>query len=130
MIRVALVEDQNLIRASLKQALHDFADIVVVAEAATPERAVWLATHLVIDVMLLDIGLGGEASGLDVARTLQGNAKCPRIIAVTSYDDIVPQLRELGVVGLVPKMSEIDVLVEAIRAVAAGGEAFPVEFSR
>ena len=70
MIRVMLVDDQNLVRKGVRSLLGLSEDIEIVAEAADGAEAMRLLPEIRPDVMLLDMRMPGM-SGIDLLQTLQ-----------------------------------------------------------
>jgi DNA-binding NarL/FixJ family response regulator len=122
MIRVALVDDHELVRTGFRLILEKEPDIEIVAEAASGEDALQIARKLGPDVMLLDVHLPG-ISGLEVTERIAGAKLGTRVIAVTVQDEppLPRRLLEAGAVGYVTKACPADELVRAVREVAKGG---------
>jgi len=121
LIRVLLVDDQSLIRSGLKALLGLFEGITVCAEAGDGEAAIAAALADPPDVMLLDVRmpkLGGVAV---VQRLAAQNALPPTLLLTTFEDDaaLVAGVRA-GARGFLLKGVTAEILVEAIRTVAAG----------
>ena len=68
-MRIAIAEDQRLIRELLAHVLAREADFEVVAQAASGKEAIALVRSAAPDVLVLDVGLP-DMSGVDVARAL------------------------------------------------------------
>lgn len=122
MIRVALVDDQTLMREGLRKLLDLTLDIEVVAEAADGSEAIATITRVQPDVVLLDVRMP-RRSGLDVLRTLRDGARLPPTILLTTFDDDAALLEGIrcGARGFLLKDVSLDDLTRAIREVAAGG---------
>ncbi|TMC94386.1 MAG: response regulator transcription factor [Chloroflexi bacterium] len=87
MIRVAIADDQELVRAGLRLIIAGEADLEVVGEAATGEEAVTLARRAQPDVLLMDVrmpGLGGIAA-TEAILDSAGSGR-PRILMLTTFD--------------------------------------------
>ena len=124
MIRVFLVEDQALVREGIQSLLRFDSGIAIAGSAADGEEALAAIPRCSPDVVLLDMRLP-RLSGLDVLRRLaQGGALPPTIILTTFDDDeIVLEGLRAGARGYLLKDVSLSELVDAIRAVAAGGTA-------
>ncbi len=123
MIRVALADDQQLIRAGFRSLLEAEPDLEVVGEAATGREAVALVTRERPDVVLMDIrmpdGDGLWATEQIVAnRALQGT----RVVVVTTFelDEYVAQAIRAGASGFLVKDTEPVELIRAVHVVAGG----------
>ncbi|WP_420369424.1 response regulator [Curtobacterium sp. L1-20] len=124
MIRVALVDDQELFRAGLRFMLDKQADIEVVGEAADGEAGVDLIRETVPDVALLDVRMP-RLDGVEVVRRLLGDdgpGIATKIIVLTTFavDDATAEAIRLGAAGFLLKDATPDALLTAIRTVAAG----------
>lgn len=124
MIRVFLVEDQALVREGIESLLGFDRGISVVGSAADGEEAVSSIPTFAPDVVLLDMRLP-RLSGLDVLRRLGEQGALPPTIILTTFDDdeIVLEGLRAGARGYLLKDVSLSELVDAIRAVAAGGTA-------
>lgn len=126
-IRVALVDDDALVRAGLRMILGGSTDIEIVAEAGDGVDGVDVVERERPDVVLMDIRMP-RRDGLEATRLLlseSGKAsrdKPVRIIVLTTFDadDMVMQALRAGASGFLLKDTEPGRLVEAIRTVAAG----------
>jgi DNA-binding NarL/FixJ family response regulator len=123
-IRVFLVEDQALVREGIESLLGFDRGISVVGSAADGEEAVSSIPTFAPDVVLLDMRLP-RLSGLDVLRRLGELRELPPTIILTTFDDdeIVLEGLRAGARGYLLKDVSLSELVDAIRAVAAGGTA-------
>lgn len=122
MIRVALVDDQTLVRRGIRALLSLVGDIEIVAEASDGDEALPLIRDIVPDVVLLDVRMPHK-SGLDVLRELQTWPAPPPAILLTTFDDddVLLEGVKAGARGYLLKDVTLEVLTDAIRAVASGG---------
>jgi DNA-binding NarL/FixJ family response regulator len=122
MIRVMLVDDQNLVRKGVRSLLELSTDIEIVAEAADGAEAIRLLPEINPDVMLLDMRMPGM-SGIDVLQTLAKNNAVPPTIILTTFDDdeLVLAGIKAGARGYLLKDVSLEDLVGAVKTVAEGG---------
>lgn len=122
MIRLALVEDQALVRAGLRTLLSLFPDLQVVVEAADGEEAVRVLPAAAPDVALMDVRMPG-LSGVQVLEELGRRGQRPPTILLTTFDDESAALAGIraGARGFLLKDVTPEELVDAVRTVAAGG---------
>ncbi|CAN5630902.1 response regulator transcription factor [soil metagenome] len=122
-IRVLAADDQDLVRTGLAMILDAQADIDVVATAGDGREAVTLARHLRPDVCLFDIRMP-ELDGIEATRQLAGpNVDDPlAIVVITTFDldEYVHGALKAGARGFLLKDAGPDLLVQAVRAAAAG----------
>ncbi len=123
-VRLALVDDSELVRLGLRTLLESQPGFEIVGEAGSARAArELLATHAA-EVVLLDIRLP-DSSGLDLCRYLQTHAPDTRVIFLTSSSDghTVDEAIRAGAHGYLLKEIDAPALIRAIRTVAAGGSA-------
>ena len=122
MIRVAIADDQALVRAGFLTLL-DQPDLTVVGEADKCDEAHRLAVRAQPDVMLMDIRMPG-VDGIEATRRIVSDPACARtrVIILTTYeiDDYVFESLVAGASGFLTKDVEPEDLRAAIRTVAAG----------
>jgi DNA-binding NarL/FixJ family response regulator len=121
-IRVIIADDQALVRAGLKMILDVEDDIEVVAETGDGLSAVRAATTTVADVILMDIRMPG-IDGIEATRRIVGSiGDTPGVLVLTTYDldEYVFEALRAGATGFLLKHTSPELLVEAVRAVAAG----------
>ena len=122
MIKVMLVDDQNLVRKGVRSLLELSDEIEVIAEAADGAEAISMIPEVHPDVVLLDMRMPG-LSGLDVLRELSESDALPPTIILTTFDDdelVLAGIR-YGARGYLLKDVALADLVNAVKTVAAGG---------
>lgn len=123
MIRVALADDQALLRAGFRALLDHETDIEVVAEAGDGREAVRQFSRTRPDVVLMDIRMPG-LDGLEATREIVADPALEdtRVVILTTFDldEYVFEALRLGASGFLVKDTEPADLVAGIRAVAAG----------
>ncbi len=122
-IRVAVVDDQALVRRGFAMVLDHQDDIDVVAEAGTGLEAIEVARQHRPDVVLMDIRMP-EMDGLTATATILEDADWPlRVIILTTFDpdEYVYRALQAGASGFVLKDIPPEDLAPAIRTVAEGG---------
>ncbi len=123
MIRVALVDDQMLVRSGIRGLLELTDDIRVVAEAADGLQAVAMLEQAAVDVLLLDVRMP-VCDGIALLRNQQ--ARLPPTILLTTFDDdeaLFDGMRA-GARGFLLKDISLERLADGIRSVAAGNTLF------
>ena len=117
MIRVCLVEDQNLVREGLRALLALNPDIEVVGEASDGEEALEVIARERPDVVLLDLRMP-RLDGLGVLKQIQTAA-----LILTTFDDdtMLFEAVRAGAKGWLLTDVSLGRLTDAIRTVAAGG---------
>ncbi len=122
-IRVALADDQQLIRAGFRSLLEAEPDLEVVGEASTGREAVALVTREKPDVVLMDIRMP-DGDGLWATERIVENPAldATHVIVVTTFelDEYVAQAIRAGASGFLVKDTEPVELIRAVHVVAAG----------
>jgi DNA-binding NarL/FixJ family response regulator len=121
MIRVLLVDDQQLIRQGIQIVLEMESDIEVVGQAGNGVNAIALVEGLNPDVVLMDIRMP-ELDGVAATRTLHERFPNVGVIILTTFDDdeYVFEGLKAGARGYLLKDVSSDELSAAIRSVARG----------
>ncbi|MFI9588798.1 response regulator [Nonomuraea sp. NPDC052265] len=117
MIRVMLVDDQELLRAGFKMVLGAQPDIDVVAEAGDGEAALELLERVEVDVVLMDVRMP-RMDGVEATRRIDG----PKVLILTTFDldEYALAAVKAGAAGFLLKDVPPADLVNAIRQVHAG----------
>lgn len=120
-IRVAIVDDHNLIRLSFSRMLADEPDLCVVGTAASGEEALQLVRDHRPDVVLMDLmmpGMGGHEASVRLMKQWPDL----RIIMLSVTDDgpMPGRLLQAGVNGYLTKGAELADVVNAIRLAVQG----------
>ena len=120
-IRIAIVDDDPMVRTGLGLILGGDPGITIVAEAVDGEDALRVVGEHRPDVILMDIRMP-RRDGLSATEAILATPDPPRILVLTTFDADDPVLKALraGAAGFLLKDTPPARLVEAVRAVAAG----------
>jgi two-component system response regulator DevR len=120
-IRVMIIDDQEIVREGLKTILGNESDFEVVAESATADRVRELVGRTKPDVILLDARLPG-VSGAEACRQLATAYPDIAVLIVSTFsdNDLIEDCIKAGARGYVVKDIEQFCLKESIRAVHRG----------
>lgn len=127
-MRALVIDDHPLIREIVPAVLARTFGEVLVATEATLEAGLERAAAERPELLLLDLGLPG-CEGLDALSRFRTEFPQLRIVvlsAVCDRDSILGAL-EAGAAGYIPKTSKPDVMIAALRVIAAGGTYVPPE---
>jgi DNA-binding NarL/FixJ family response regulator len=121
MIRVFIVDDDDLMRAGLRAVLSSDPAIEVVGEAADGAEAVSDAGKLVPDVVLMDVRMPG-LDGIAATRELLALSPSVRVVILTTFeeDDYVFGGLRAGASGFLLKRTRPEELIEAVHTIASG----------
>jgi DNA-binding NarL/FixJ family response regulator len=122
-LRILLADDHATVRHGLKLLIDSQADMTVVAEAGDGLSAVQQSLQLKPDVIVMDISMPGM-NGLTATKALKKAQPDAVIVTLTRHADdaYLQELLRAGVSGYVLKRSAPAELLQAIRAVAGGGQ--------
>jgi len=120
-IRVLLVDDHEVVRTGVRALLAATSDVVVVAEADSPARALREAQRVRPDVVVMDVRLADE-SGIEATRAIRAALPEVQVLMLTSFadDEALFAAVMAGAAGYVLKQIRGDDLVRGIREVGAG----------
>ena len=120
-IRILLVDDHAVVRAGYRMLLEKTEGIAIVGEADSAEAACRKFAELAPDVTVMDLSLPG-ISGLEALRRMVARDASAKVLVLSMHDDtvFVDQAVSAGARGYLTKRIAPEVLVEAIRTVAAG----------
>jgi two-component system response regulator NreC len=120
-VRILMVDDHGLLRASLRALLDAEPDLHVVGEAADGNEALERVRDLCPDIVLLNVSLTG-LDGMRATRGLAEMPSSPRVLMVTVHEDesLLWQSIQAGAVGYLVKRADRTELVAAIRAISRG----------
>jgi DNA-binding NarL/FixJ family response regulator len=123
MIRILLVDDQQLVRVGFRMIVQDEPDIEVVGEAADGQAAIELARHVRPDVIVMDIRMP-ILDGIEATRRIVRDGAVPgaRVLVLTTFDadeHVIEALRA-GASGFLLKDVTPADFAAAIRIVAGG----------
>jgi DNA-binding NarL/FixJ family response regulator len=121
-IRVLIADDHAIVRDGLKRILAATTDLQVAGEAATGDEALALVKANEYDVAMLDLSMPG-LSGIDLIKRLRLERPKLRILVLSMHGESQYAARALkaGASGYLNKDSAAELLVGAIRKIAAGG---------
>lgn len=121
MIRVMLVDDQDMVRKGFGMILSVEEDLTVVGEADNGVDGVREARRLEPDVILMDVQMP-ELDGLEAARQILDHLPETKILMLTTFerDEYIFRALRIGASGFLLKNAPPEDLVDAIRVVAAG----------
>ncbi len=121
MIRVALVDDQAMVRAGFRMILETEADITVVGEAGDGREALDVVARSTPDVVLMDVRMP-HMDGIEATRQLQASGSPARVLMLTTFDleDYVYAALRAGASGFLLKDAPAAQLVNAVRVIASG----------
>ena len=128
--RLAIVDDHELARASLRNMLTDEPDIEVVGEAANGREALLLCSRLRPDLVLMDVRMP-EMDGLAATREIKQRYPQISVIMLTMHEnpDYLFEALKAGAAGYVLKDAPQEVVVEAVRQVRDGESPLDLELA-
>jgi DNA-binding NarL/FixJ family response regulator len=125
-----LVDDHAVVREGYRRLIEKHKDLTVIAEAADGEKAYQLYKRLKPDVVVLDLSMPGRG-GIEVLRRMRQWDEHARILIFTMHQNAAyaVQAFRAGAKGYITKSSAPELLIAAIRDVAAGKTAISPDVS-
>lgn len=126
MIRVLLVDDEELVREGIREILESYEDIIVVGELDSGKRVREFVESIDPDVLLIDLAMP-QVDGIQALTELRGIERPPASIVLTTFDADMTVLAAVhrGAVGFLRKSDPTDILIATIRSAAAGISVLP-----
>ncbi|WP_332872751.1 response regulator transcription factor [Kribbella monticola] len=121
-IKVMVVDDQDLVRDGISMILDGQPDIEVVAQAVDGADALHQASAVLdLGVVLMDVRMP-VMDGIEATRRLVGRPNAPRVLILTTFDldEYVYDALRAGASGFLLKRSSRDELINAVRVIADG----------
>jgi len=120
-IRVALVDDQQLVRAGFALVINSQPDMEVVVEASDGAQALRMLEAYTADVVLMDVRMAGM-DGLTATERLTSAGTGPKVVILTTFDldEYVMRAIKAGASGFLLKDVPPEDMLHAIRTVHAG----------
>lgn len=121
-MRVLLVDDQELIRSGLRRILRRKDGFDVVGECSDGDEVVAAVAEHSPDVVLMDLRMK-RVGGIDAITRLRRLEGAPPALVLTTFDDdeLLSGALRAGAAGFLLKDSPAEDLIRAVRAVAEGG---------
>jgi DNA-binding NarL/FixJ family response regulator len=120
-IRVALVDDQELVRTGLAMVIDASEGMRVVAQAGDGEQALAILASTPADIVLMDVRMP-RMNGIEATREIVTRAGAPRVIVLTTFDldEYAYDALRAGASGFLLKDASAGEVVAAIRTVHEG----------
>ena len=117
--RVLVVDDEPLVRRTLKQILASYPDLQLVGEAANGEEAIAAVARLQPDIVVMDIRMPA-LDGIAAARQIRAKAPHVKIIGLSEHATgfNTDAMERAGAVGVYLKSMALEELYPAIKAVS------------
>ncbi len=121
-IQVLLVDDHAIIREGLRSLLDKQPELEVIADTDDGRKAIELVRELLPNIVIMDITMP-ELNGIEATRQITAEFPQVKVIALSIYSKrrFVADMLSAGATGYILKECLFDELVQAIKAVAAGG---------
>jgi len=121
-IKVLLVDDHAIIREGLRSLLEKQPEMEVIADTEDGRKAIELVRELMPNIVIMDISMPG-LNGIEATRQITAEFPLVKVIALSIHSKrrFVADMLSAGATGYILKECLFDELVQAIKAVAAGG---------
>jgi DNA-binding NarL/FixJ family response regulator len=120
-IRVVLVDDQELVRTGFRLVLNGQPDIEVVGEAGDGEEAIVITGQTRPDVVVMDVRMP-RMDGVEATRRIRAAADPPKVLILTTFDldEYVYEAIKAGASGFLLKDTGARNLIDGVRIVCSG----------
>jgi len=120
-VRVALVDDQQLVRAGFRMVIDSQPDLTVAVEASDGAQALRLLADHPVDVVLMDVRMP-TMDGLTATSHLTAAPDAPRVVVLTTFDldEYVLEAIRAGASGFLLKDAPPEEMLAAVRTVHRG----------
>ncbi len=121
MIRVVLVDDQELVRTGFRLVLSGQPDMEVVGEAGDGAEAIEIIPQARPDVVVMDVRMP-RMDGVEATRRIRAGDDAPRVLILTTFDldEYVYEAIKAGASGFLLKDTGARNLIEGVRIVHSG----------
>jgi DNA-binding NarL/FixJ family response regulator len=123
MIKIAIADDQELVRSGIRMILEGESDMEVAGEAADGQQAFELVQQVPVDVLLMDVRMPGE-DGISATRRILAQPAPLRVLMLTTFDldEYVYDSLRAGASGFLLKDMPGEDIVTAVRQAARGSD--------
>lgn len=123
MTRIVIADDHAVVRKGLRLILAAADELQVCGEASTADELFTLLRTHPVDAVILDIGLG-DRDGIEVLKQIRASFPRMPVLMISMHSEDVFALRALraGASGYIEKSAPPELLLSAMRRVAAGGK--------
>lgn len=132
MIKLAICDDHKIVREGIRQIIERYPDLdLVIDDVSSGELLLQRLRKVTVDVIILDVSLPGR-SGLEVLKQIKIFYPQTNVLVLSMYpeDQFAIRMLKAGASGYLHKDSSPEVLVEAIRTIAKGGEYLSAEITK
>jgi len=130
-IKAAIVEDQEILRKSLKIVIESMSDIEIVGTAENGEKAIDLCEMESLDILLMDIQMP-VMDGVKATDEIKKRWPHIKVIILTTFQDVTHVLDALnaGADGYILKAVDPEFLIQGIKMVYNGGSLIPQQLAK
>ena len=123
MTRIVIADDHAVVRKGLRLILADADELHVAGEAESADELLTLLRTRPVDAVILDVGLG-DRDGIEVLKQIRASFPRLPVLMISMHSEDVFGIRALraGASGYIEKSSPPELLLDAVRRVAAGGK--------
>ena len=128
-MKILVIDDHVLIREALRVVLRELKDDLSVSEACDYRQTMLLIEqHPDFDLVLLDLNLP-DRDGFSVLTELRERYPATSVVVLSAVQDRMSMTRalDLGALGFIPKTTQREIMLSALRLVVAGGVYIPGE---
>jgi DNA-binding NarL/FixJ family response regulator len=122
MISILLADDHPLILRGVRELLEGRDDMVVVGQERDSDSTVNAVARLKPDVLIQDLEMGGQLSGIEVIRHVCENFPDTAVVVLSMHSSVASawEAMQQGAMGYVTKLGDFNDLIRAVRTVVEG----------
>jgi len=123
MTRIVIADDHAVVRKGLRLILADADGLSIAGEASSADELLTFLRTVPVDAVILDVGLG-DRDGIEVLKQIRASYPQLPVLMMSMYSEDVYAIRALrsGASGYIEKSADPELLLAAVRRVAAGGK--------
>lgn len=123
MSRIVIADDHAVVRKGLRLILADAGELQVCGEASSANELLTILRTRPVDMVILDVALG-DRDGIEVLKQIRASFPRLPVLMISMHSEDIFAIRALraGASGYVEKSVAPELLLEAVRRVAAGGK--------
>jgi DNA-binding NarL/FixJ family response regulator len=128
-VRLLVVDDQDLLRESMRMMLESEPDLLVVEMAKDGQEAVELCRLHRPDLVVMDVRMP-RMNGFEATRLIKEELHAPKVLMISAYDNLwySSEAMRAGAEGYVRKLAPLEEILEAVRGVLEGRDSIPLSF--
>ena len=129
-IKVVLADDHSVVRTGIKMLISSDESIEIIGEASSGAEALSMIKNSQPDILITDISMPGM-TGIELAEIIKNEHRGTKVLVLSTYSDeeYILSAFEAGASGYLPKDTDEDQFLAAIKTVSEGDVYYTKEVS-